>query len=76
MKAFVVTFGGAIALLCVLGTWKVAARMMNQPDDLSVAKGVLILAGLVGLAAAAVYTAVKSAFRIDGKTVGDKKGLD
>lgn len=63
MKALIGTVAAAVVMLFALGAWSLGAKMMNQPDDLSVAKGVLIIGGVVGLAAAGASWVVRTIFR-------------
>ncbi len=63
MKALIGTIAATVVMLFALGAWSVGAKMMNQHDDMAVVKGVLIIGGLVGLAAAGVSWAVRRLFR-------------
>ena len=63
MKALIGTVAATVVMLFALGAWSVGAKMMNQHDDMAVVKGVLIIGGLVGLAAAGISWGVRTAFR-------------
>ena len=78
MKALIGTLAATFVMLFAMGAWSLGAKMMNQHDDMAVVKGVLIIGGLVGLAAAGVSWVVRTILRAmdsrDDVTERAKKG--
>ena len=59
MKVIVYTVAGVVVFGCAMVGWSIAGKLMSAPDNLSVVKGLLILAGLVGTGAAGAVGIVR-----------------
>ena len=74
MRIIIYTVAAAVVVGFALVGWSVAGSLMTKGGDMGVLKGVLILAGIVGLAGAAAGGAArKIAAHFDGLPE-DKKG--
>lgn len=49
MKPFVWSVTGAVVFLLAMVSWSIAGKMMTTGGDMGVTKGILIMAGMVGL---------------------------